>query len=341
MNTSPEIRQTLSSALNEAEIFRREKYALYNKNKFYTVLLGILSGFLILISLASPVLFIISVPLGILTYFHFAKYTNVHWLEFQSHYKLHILRRIVESLYPGTSFNSEKHISSTDFNQSCLFSTGYTTFKGEDLISGMLGTTAFEMSELKITQRTSTYRNGQNRTSNTTIFQGLFVVLDFKSSTYGETYIFQDISEKFFGGLGKYLQKTLGSFIQKGSMIYFENHPDFEKDFVVYSTEEEESRRLLTPGLIRTIAELKYKWGITPSLSFIRDKAYIALNKPKDLFKVKFNLDLVEKQNDIIQSIIEEVALCMNLITEINSETIKTIDSSSGFNKSNNSSHNL
>jgi hypothetical protein len=330
MNYRPEITESLKTALTDAELYRKEKYALYQKNKFVSISLGLLSGltFLIFLGLGLPFLIILPIVGVILTFYHFNKYTNVHWLEFQKKYKTTILKKVIESLYPGIEYQSEKHISSTNFNSSGLFSTGYTSFKGEDYFSGMIETTSYEMSELNVIRRSSSYSNGKNTTKTTTIFKGLFVVLDFKSSTYGETYIFQDVSEKFLGGVGRFLQKNIGSFFQKGSMIYFENHPEFEKDFVVYSTEEQESRRLLTPGLIQTIGELKYKLGVTPYLSFIQDKAYIAFTQNKDFLKVRFDLDLIEKQHEIIQSIIEEVALCMNLVTEINTETIRTINSS-------------
>jgi hypothetical protein len=330
MNFRPEITESLKAALTDAELYRKEKFALYQKNKIVTISLGLLSGltFLIFLGLGLPFMIILPIVGVILTFYHFSKYTNVHWLEFKKRYKTTILKKVIESLYPGIEYQAEKHISSSDFNRSGLFSTSYTSFKGEDFFTGNIESTRFEMSELNIIHKSTSYKNGKNTTNTTTVFKGLFVILDFQSSTYGETYVFQDVSEKFLGGVGRYLQKTIGSFFQKGSMIYFENHPEFEKDFVVYSTEEHESRRLLTPGLIETIGELKYKWGVTPYLSFIQDKAYVAFTHNKDFLKVRFDLDLIEKQHDIIQSIVEEIALCINLVTEINTETIKTINSS-------------
>ena len=123
MNYRPEITEYLNAALTDAELYRKEKYALYQKNKFVTISLGLLSGltFLIFWGLGLPFMIILPIVGVILTFYHFNKYTNVHWLEFQKKYKTTILKKVIESLYPGIEYQSEKHISSTNFNSSGLF----------------------------------------------------------------------------------------------------------------------------------------------------------------------------------------------------------------------------
>ena len=67
---------------------------------------------------------------------------------------------------------------------------------------------------------------------------------DFNKHFNVKTYVLTDTAEKMFGFLGKKLQSMNSS---RDDLVYLEN-PDFEKQFVVYSSDQIEARYILSPS---------------------------------------------------------------------------------------------
>jgi hypothetical protein len=327
MKTLYEIRQELSSVLNQAEEIRLEQASKYQKGVVLTIssiLIGVLSFVLALLKFYPIILFVLGI-IFLLTSIIVYKYTaSKAQKEYKKHFKSNILKRIVESMMPNVSYQAERGVEKTDFNNSQLFSTNYNIYNTEDYFSGTHNGISFEMSELDVKRRSqsTSYSNGQSRstTTITPIFKGVFILINSNKSTYGETYVLPDSAEKMFGSIGKFLQKSIGSLVQRGSMIYMENYPDFEKHFVVYSTEEIETQRLLSQNLVESIMDIYARWKITPSFAFIQNKIYVAVPYRKDLLKVSLHKSLINNQEEILQKFIDETALCMSIIDELSED---------------------
>jgi hypothetical protein len=325
MKTLSEIRQELSSALRQSEDFRLEKLNLYKKGVLITVICIIASLVCFFLgSTGTLAFYVVGIILlaGAIIIFYFMASKQVK--EYKTHFKSNVLKRIVETMMPTVSYNATSGIQRTDFNSSQLFSSNHNIYNSEDYFKGTHKGINFEMSELDVKRRTSntSYSNGQSRrhTSTTHIFKGLFIMITSPKSTYSETYVLPDTAEKMFGSFGKFLQKNLGALAQKGSMIYLENHPEFEKQFVVYGTEEIETERLLSQNLIQSILDIYTLWKKLPSLAFIHNKIYVAIPYTRDMLKVSLHKSLIDNQEEIIKQFIDEIALCMSIIDELSDD---------------------
>ena len=322
MKPLTEIRQELSALLVECEAFRLEKAAQHKKGVILTILAALTGVVLLTIGLIGS-----WVCLGLGVFFLVAAIiifnigASKHQKAYKTHFKSNILEQLIENMMPTVSYEANNQIQKSVFNSSQLFSTNYNIYNGEDYFIGTHKGISFEMSELDVKKQTTStsYSNGQTRTrtSTTQIFKGLFIVISAKKSSYSETYVLPDTAEKLFGNFGKFLQKNIGSVIQRGSMIYLENYPEFEKRYVVYSTEEIESQRLLSENLIQSLMDIYEHWKKTPSFAFIHNKVYIALPHSKDLLKISLHKSLINNQDEVLKQFMDEIALSMNIIDEL------------------------
>lgn len=318
MKNLPEIRQRLYNVLRQTEEFRLDKAKAYKKGLIYTfgtLGLGIL---LILFGLyMNLVIFILGFCISLSSISVFIFTARKHPLEYADRLKSSVLKEMVEQMHPGVQYQPKGFIEKTEFNNSRLFSNNSNIYYGEDYFSGDFQAIKFEMSELTVQRRSQSQNNGKTSSSTTTIFKGIFIIMETPKNSYGETYIFPDTAENLFGSFGKMIQKKLGSLFQRGSMIYLEEFPEFEKKYVVYSTEEIESRRLLNSNLIDVIMETDLKWGVKPSFGFVHNKIYIGVPYRKNLFKISLSKSLIDNQDEILQEFMDEITLCMSIIEEI------------------------
>ncbi len=320
MITLTEIRQKLYNQLRKTEELRIEKYSSYKISLIFSIALFFLGIILIIFayphfnSNPSIVLgsFLILLSLSI---YYFVSFRQKK--EYKESFKSTILKDLVENILPGVSYEPKSWINSTEFNASRLYSTNYNIYKGEDYFSGNSYGVNFKMSELTVQRETNDYDDNGTKSSTTTLFKGIFIIMDMPKSTQGETYILPDTAENLFGNFGKFIQKNLVSVFRRGSMVYLEEHPEFEKQYVVYATEKLESMRLLSANMVQSIMEIHERWKIKPSFAFVDSKGYIGIPYHFDFLKVKLNKSIIEGQEDFLQEFVDEIALCINIIEEI------------------------
>lgn len=321
MKQLSEIRQEISHLMRRMEDERLEKMGAYRKGLYYTFATLGLGIILILFGLQGQFALIIIggivAILSLIVYYYMAqKPLN----EFKQQFKSTVLKQFVQLMYPNVNYEPKGFIKQTDFNRSQLFSNSFNIYRGEDYFEGSINNIRFELSELDVKRRKHRSNSNGSSTSTTTIFDGIFVVIAFDKATYAETYVLPDSAENMLGGFGKMIQKSLGSLFQRGTMIYLDEHPEFEKQFVVYSTDEQESMRILTPTLLESIYELRNTWNARPHLSFIDNTACVAIKTRKNFFKVKPHRSLVDDQKDIIQELFDEVALVISIVESISEQ---------------------
>lgn len=325
MKNLSEIRQELSSVLRQSEDFRLERAAAYKKGIIFMII-AIIVGliFLGMGTLGYAIFYIIGIIFIVAALIIFTLIATKNLKEYKTHFKSNVLKRIVESMMPTVSYQGDRYIDRTDFNRSQIFNSNFNIYKGEDYFNGVHKGISFEMSELDVKRKSqsTSYSNGQSRTTTntSTIFKGLFIIITANKNSYGETYVLPDTAEKLFGSLGKFIQKSLGSLTQNGSMIYLENHPEFEKRFVVYATEEIESERLLSESLLESMLDIFERWKVTPSFAFIQNKVYVAIPFSRDMMKVSLHKSLIDNQEEILKQFMDEIALSMSIIDELSDD---------------------
>ena len=123
---------------------------------------------------------------------------------------------------------------------------GWDRSKYEDLITGKRGAVDFELFEAHLEEkRTTTDSKGRTQTTWVTVFKGQCLRFDFHKSFYGRTLITRDAG--FFNRFGG------GNGMQRASL----EDPVFEKIFEVYTTDQVESRYLLTPDFMQKLVDIE------------------------------------------------------------------------------------
>lgn len=118
--------------------------------------------------------------------------------------------------------------------------------KYEDLVTGRRGMVDFELFEAHLEEkRTTTDSRGRTQTSWVTVFRGQCLRFDFHKTFHGRTLITRDAGffNRFGGGAG----------LQRASL----EDPVFEKIFEVYTSDQVESRYLLTPDFMQKLVDLE------------------------------------------------------------------------------------
>ena len=118
--------------------------------------------------------------------------------------------------------------------------------KFEDRVTGTRNEVDFELFEAHLEEkRTSTDSKGRTQTRWVTVFKGQCLRFAFPKTFYGRTLVTRDAGffNRFGGGKG----------MDRASL----EDPKFEKIFEVYTTDQVESRYLLTPDLMQRLVDLE------------------------------------------------------------------------------------
>ncbi len=118
--------------------------------------------------------------------------------------------------------------------------------KFEDKLTGRRGEVDFEFFEAHLEdKRTSTDSNGRTKTRWVTVFRGQCLRFDFHKRFLGETLVLRD------AGIFSFLGGARG--MERARL----EDPRFEKAFEVYTTDQVESRYLLTPDFMQRLLDLE------------------------------------------------------------------------------------
>ena len=157
--------------------------------------------------------------------------------------------------------------------------------------------------------------NGDSDTERETMFKGLLFVADFNKNFMGETFVLPDFAERRFGSLGRWLQSKNFS---RDQLVKLED-PEFEKDFVVYSDDQVESRYILSTSLIRRILDFKKKFNSPVYLSFVGSKIYVAVPLKGDMFDPDVQVSVYD--SELVEKYYEDLYLGLDIIKDLNLNT--------------------
>lgn len=200
--------------------------------------------------------------------------------DYTHHFKKQIIEPLIRAIDPGLHYSHHMHISQYNFKRSHLFSEHFDRYRGNDLVKGTVNGIHMQFSDLHVERRTSG-RNGKEEWL--TIFQGLYIDCEFNKHFKGRTVVLPDHAEKVFGSMiGGWLQSNNTS---RGELVRMDS-PAFEKEFVVYGSDQIEARYLLTHSMMQRLLELKKRSGDHPVfISFNGGHIYIAVAYGKDMFE--------------------------------------------------------
>lgn len=231
----------------------------------------------------------------------------MNYYRYRHQFKEIVMKELVALINPNFEYNPYDHINVFEFNKAKMFAKGDRAI-GDDLVKGRIEKTKFEFSEIKVGQQS---QNSQ-QSKQSYFFRGLFFYADFNKKLQGETFVGPDKAEKFLGKMGQRLQEKSS----KGELVKLENS-EFEKMYVVHSSDQTEARYILTPLMMEAMVSIRKKHPLDFHFSFVDQRVNCAIKFNKNLFEpviwgkgiqlsdVEYFYNLLE----LIQTIITEMNL--------------------------------
>jgi Protein of unknown function (DUF3137) len=140
----------------------------------------------------------------------------------------------------------------------------------------------------------------------------VLLVADFNKRFQGTTVVLPDVAERLLGRFGQALQ-SLG-----GDLVRLED-PDFERAFVVRSSDQVEARYILSPALMQRILAFTAKAQCRPSLSFCQSRLFLALPERRDLFEPPLFRSPLAR--DLVGTYLADLQLSVGVVEDLNLNT--------------------
>ena len=223
--------------------------------------------------------------------------------------KKNLVSRVLAFWNPELEYEPDGFVNEADFRLSGLFPENWKRYRGEDLVTGQLGDTWFQFSELRVDR-------GKRRNDETKTFSGLFFVADFHKSFSGRTVLLPDVAERTFGVFGRAFQQLQR--VAGGRLVTLES-PEFEKLFKVYSTDPTEARYILTPSLMESIVRLRRNTGSALRIGFAGERLHLAMPLAVDLFELDATKSAIGEE--AMRGWIGELELVTGLVEELDLNT--------------------
>ena len=240
---------------------------------------------------------------------------NPLWSSYYSAFKQQVIKQIIHFIDDTLTYSPTDCISRGRFEECGIFRTHIDRYSGDDLVTGKIGSTDMKFSEVHAEYKTQTTDSkGRTQTHWHTIFKGLLFSADFNKHFSVSTYVLTDTAEKLFGSFGTKFQKFSGH----GDLVKLED-PEFEKSFVVYSSDQTEARYILSSSLMRRILDYKIKSKKNIQLSFISSRLFVAVPYGKDLFEPKLFGEITEFES--VEEYYNDLKLVLELIEDLNLNT--------------------
>jgi len=225
--------------------------------------------------------------------------------DYASEFKDKIIHPLIKQIDDSLQYSKTLCISQGHFRNSKLFKKSIDRYSGNDLVKGKIDDVKLRFSDVHAEYRS---RDSKGRSSWHTIFQGLFLIADFNKEFKGTTSVLPDTAEKTFG-------KLLGGWMQSKNMnrndLVKMDDPEFEKQFVVYASDQIEARYILTHAMMKRLLDFKRRSSVPLYVSFSNNQIYLALEYNKDLFEPTIFSSLLE------YSLIKEYVTTLQLATGI------------------------
>jgi len=303
MKTFQELLSTNEINLQDFENYRLEQMQVEQQkiNKALYLTLGIGGGLILILSLLMLIPGIVFVIiLGFIAFFGVRmNIKGVYVKEFKSN----LLNKLVKIMDPSFNYQPTGFITADIFRKS-NFIKGWSRYNGEDYFTGTILDKKFECSE--ITVQTKSGKNSYH-----TVYRGMFFVIDYQGLTNNRIDIIPDSAEKFWGTIGNFFQ-SMNAFRDK--LIKFDNE-QFEKDYVVYSNNEDDARTIVNEKLIDYLVELRNSKGRNVYLSFNESKIFFGLDNRHDIFQVDIKKSILDKS--FIKTYYDDLANYIEILTNL------------------------
>jgi hypothetical protein len=229
--------------------------------------------------------------------------------DYRKDFKAKVIKPLIQEIDHTFRYMPDLHIGEAYFNRSQLFSKP-DRYSGNDLVKGSIDGVDITFSDFHAEKE---HRDSKGRRSYSTIFQGLFIISDFHKNFKGQTIVLPDTAQSTFGDvIGSFLQSN--NFSRKGELIKMDS-PEFEKEFVVYGSDQIEARYILTHSLMEKILYYKKHSKHPVYVSFRGKNIFMAIEYKKDLFEPSVFHSLLKYK--IAMEYIKTLHLSIGIVEEL------------------------
>ena len=229
--------------------------------------------------------------------------------DYTKEFKEKIIRPLINEIAQTLNYFPQQHISQKLFRDSKLFTSNIDRFSGNDFVDGHIDDVDIKFSDIHAEER---HKNSKGKDNWQTVFQGLFIVAEFHKHFKGSTVILPDTAQSTFGNL-------IGGWLQSKNMSREElvkmDNPEFEKEFVVYSSDQVEARYILSHTLMNKLLTFKKRSKHPIYVSFIGESIHMAIEYNKDLFEPSVFHSLLDYK--IAMEYVQTLHLCLGIIDEL------------------------
>lgn len=229
--------------------------------------------------------------------------------DYTKEFKEKIILPLIQEIDSNLNYLPMLHVSQKLFRDSKIFTSDIDRFNGNDLVRGILDGVNIEFSDIHAQKR---HKNSKGKDNYSTIFQGLFIVADFHKHFKGTTVILPDTAQSTFGDLiGGWLQSKN---ISREELVKMDNS-EFEREFVVYGSDQVEARYILSHTLMDKLLHFKKRSNHPIYISFIGGYIHMAIEYNKDLFEPSVFRSLLDYK--IAMEYVQTLHLCLSIIDEL------------------------
>ena len=312
MRTTEELQEFFrTEMIKQLEPLEQRRKGVLNQITIAAVVMGVIAliaGIFIGGSMGNPAGFLVPIIIGAVIIGVVSKFFSSGYVV---DFKQSVIRPIVKFIDKNLDYNPKDYIRKDVFMMSKIFTTRPNRYNGDDLVTGRIGSTSLQFSELN-----AVYESGSGKDRHrTTVFKGLFFIADFNKDFRGTTIVLPDTAENLFGSLGKMFQ---GMNFFRGKLIKLED-PEFERYFVVYGDDQIEARYILSPALMSRIADFKKKTGSRVYLSFVGSMVFVAIWINRNLFEPRIFNTLLDFEP--VRQYYEDLQLAAGIVEDLNLNT--------------------
>lgn len=188
-------------------------------------------------------------------------------------YKRVVMQRVVKALGSELAYRPESSLTRAHWDRMDLFRVRPSSFRSEDEVCGRRANVTFAIHEVKAMRR-----EGKREV---VLFKGFVAQLEFNKNFQGHTVVVPDQEGRTLPGklFGDALERSK---IGAKQIVRMEN-PDFEAQFSVYGTDDQEARYLLTPKMMELIMEANALQPEQIRLAFLGNFLYVTVPSRMEL----------------------------------------------------------
>lgn len=249
---------------------------------------------------------------GFGAWFALLQFTRRKANAFLSRFKTVVIGGILRFIAPSLVYDPDACVNRDRYNRSGLFPQDWETYDGDDHVSGKLGKTSLEFSELHTMMNVA---GEDERKKYRTVFHGLFFVCEFSKTFLGRTYVLPDKLEGRLGELGSALQRGKTRF---GELVKLED-PEFERRFAVYGSDQATARYVLSTSLMERLTAFRKKTRQDLRLAFVDSDLYVAVCCNRNLFEPRIWRTLLTFKG--VHAYFEDLQLVVGIVDDLNLNT--------------------